>query len=50
MNLSQIFNIFTKVLDIAILWFVIYYLLKYIKKNIKLTLIFKGLIIVVLLK
>ncbi len=50
MNLSQIFNIFTKVLDVAILWFVIYYLLKYIKKNIKLTLIFKGILIVILLK
>lgn len=50
MNLSQAFNIFTKVLDVAILWFVIYYLLKYIKKNIKLTLIFKGILIVILLK
>ena len=50
MSLSQIFNIFTKVLDIAILWIVVYYLLKYIKKNIKLTLIFKGIIVIVLLK
>lgn len=50
MNLSQAFNIFTKVIDVAILWFVIYYLLKYIKKNIKLTLIFKGILIVILLK
>ena len=50
MSLSQIFNIFTKVLDIAILWIVVYYLLKYIKKNIKLTLIFKGIIVIILLK
>ena len=50
MSLSQVFNIFTKVLDIAILWIVVYYLLKYIKKNIKLTLIFKGIIVIILLK
>ena len=50
MTLSQIYSIFTKVLDIGVLWFILYYILKYIKKNVKLTLIFKGIIIIVLLK
>ena len=50
MTLSQIYSIFTKVLDIGVLWFILYYILKYIKKNVKLTLIFKGVIIIVLLK
>lgn len=50
MTLSQVYSIFTKVLDIGVLWFILYYILKYIKKNVKLTLIFKGVIIIVLLK
>ena len=42
MTLGEIYTIFTKVLDVAILWFIFYYILKYIRKNVKLTLIFKG--------
>jgi len=49
-TLSQVYNLFTKILDVAILWFMLYYILKYIKNNVKLTLIFKGIIIIVLLK
>ena len=50
MTLNEIYNLFTKILDVAILWFIIYYILKYIKNNLKLTLIFKGLLIVIGLK
>lgn len=50
MTLGEIHTIFTKVLDVAILWFIFYYILKYIRKNVKLTLIFKGVLIIVLLK
>ena len=50
MKLGEIYTIFTKVLDVAILWFIFYYILKYIRKNVKLTLIFKGVLIIVLLK
>ncbi len=50
MTLGEIYTIFTKVLDVAILWFIFYYILKYIRKNVKLTLIFKGVLISVLLK
>ena len=50
MTLTEIYNIFTKVLDIAILWFIFYYILKYIRNNVKLTLIFKGLLIIIALK
>ena len=50
MTLGEIYTIFTKVLDVAILWFIFYYILKYIRKNVKLTLIFKGVLIIVLLK
>ncbi len=50
MTLGEIYTIFTKVLDVAILWFIFYYILKYIRKNVKLSLIFKGVLIIVLLK
>ncbi len=50
MTLGEIYTIFTKVLDVTILWFIFYYILKYIRKNVKLTLIFKGVLIIVLLK
>lgn len=48
--LTTILNILTKVLDIAIVWFMFYELLKYSKNNFKLTLIFKGVIIILALK
>ncbi len=48
--LTTIINIFIKVLDIAIVWFILYQLLKYARTNFKLTLIFKGVLIIVLLK
>lgn len=47
---SSIFNIVTKVLDIVIVWYMFYQILKYSRNNFKLTLIFKGVFIVVLLK
>ena len=48
--LSTIVNILTKVLDVAIVWFMLYQLLKYSRTNFKLTLIFKGVFAILLLK
>lgn len=50
MALEEILTILKKVLDVGILWFIFYYILKYIKNNVKLTLIFKGVLIIILLK
>lgn len=50
MALEEMFTILKKVLDVGILWFIFYYILKYIKNNVKLTLIFKGVLIIILLK
>ena len=50
MSLSTLYNLFTEVVDIAIVWFMFYYILKLIKNNVKLVLIFKGVIIIALLK
>lgn len=50
MSLSTLYNLFTEIIDIAIVWFMFYYILKLIKNNVKLVLIFKGVIIIVILK
>ena len=47
---SAIFKIITKIIDIAIVWLIVYKILKYSRNNFKLTMIFKGVVIVVLLK
>lgn len=49
MNIT-ITEIITNVIDIAILWYLFYKILKYCKNNFKLTLIFKGVLIIALLK
>ena len=46
---TTILKIAAKILDIAVVWFMFYELLKYSRNNFKLTLIFKGVIIIVLL-
>jgi diadenylate cyclase len=49
-TLNSVFNILKSIIDILILWLMIYFLLKSIKNNVKLTLILKGVIIIVFLK
>lgn len=48
--LDTIFTYATKILDLLILWFIIYKLFKYARNNFKLTLILKGIIIIAVLK
>ena len=48
--LDAIFTYTTKILDLLILWFIIYKLFKYARNNFKLTLILKGIIIIAVLK
>lgn len=50
MVLSLIKDIVTKVLDISIVWFLVYFVLKNLKNNIKMVLIFKGIVIIIVLK
>ena len=52
MNISidLIFTILNKTIDILLVWLIFYYILKLIKDNVKLTLIFKGVLILVLLE
>lgn len=50
MNITYIVNIITKIIDITIVWFMFYTILKYAKNNVKLILIFKGVLIIIVLK
>lgn len=49
-TVDSILSILNKIADILLVWLVFYYILKSIKNNVKLTLLFKGLIIMVILK
>ena len=48
--MSNVGSTFTKVLDICIVWLAFYYILKNIRNNVKMTLILKGVIIVLIVK
>ncbi|MEG1597271.1 MAG: diadenylate cyclase CdaA [Bacilli bacterium] len=50
MNIDFIISIIKKIIDISLVWMVFYYILKNIKNNVKLSLLFKGVIIIVILK
>ncbi|MBR5369762.1 MAG: diadenylate cyclase CdaA [Bacilli bacterium] len=49
-NLSDVLNVLRKLVDISLVWFIFYYILKNIRNNVKLTLIFKGVAFVIILR
>ena len=50
MTLDSILTIVNRTVDILLVWVVFYYILKNIKNNVKLTLIFKGVLIIAVMK
>ena len=50
MTIDGFLSIISQIVDILIVWFIFYFILKNIKNNVKLTLIFKGIIIIIVLK
>ena len=50
MNMTNVLSILRKLADIGIVWLIIYYILKNIRNNVKLSLIFKGVAFIVVLK
>ena len=46
----NILTILQKIIDISLVWIIIYYILKNLKNNIKMVLIFKGVIIILAIK
>ena len=49
-TVESIFSIINKTIDILLVWLVFYYILKSIRNNVKLTLIFKGVAVIIILK
>ena len=49
-TLSSVLSALNKIVDILLVWLLFYYILKNIKNNVKLTLIFKGALIMFILK
>lgn len=47
---SDILSVIRKIVDVSLVWFIFYYILKNIKNNVKLSLIFKGVAFVIILK
>lgn len=50
MTVSSLITILQKIIDISLVWILIYYALKSLKNNVKMVLIFKGIIIIVIIK
>ena len=50
MNLTAIWSIITKIIDVCIVWAAFYYILKNVKNNIKMVLIVKGVIVILIVK
>ena len=50
MSFESIIDVIRKVLDIAIVWTIFYMILKSLKNNVKLSLLFKGILLIVILK
>ena len=50
MTLSSMITVLQKIIDISLVWILIYSVLKSLKDNVKMILIFKGVIIIVFVK
>ena len=50
MTVSSLITVIQKVIDISLVWVIIYSILKGLKNNVKMVLIFKGVIIIVAIK
>ena len=49
-TMSDILTVLRKIVDISLVWFIFYFIIKNIRNNVKLSLIFKGLLIIIVLK
>ena len=48
MTLENIWNIVKNIIDVCLVWMIVYYILKNIKNNVKMTLLFKGVLFVII--
>ena len=50
MTLDFIFSTLKKIIDVALVWLVLYYIFKNIRNNVKMSLLFKGILFILILK
>lgn len=50
MTVDGIFSLIKKLIDVLLVWMIIYYVLKNLRKNVKMVLLFKGILVIVILK
>lgn len=50
MTIENIASLLVKLIDVLLVWLVLYYILKNLRKNVKMVLLFKGVLIIVILK
>ena len=50
MTLASAWSLITKILDICIVWAMLYFLLKNLKNNVKMVLILKGVLLILVIK
>lgn len=50
MTIDSITTLFTKLIDVMVVWFLLYYILKNLRRNVKMVLLFKGILIIIILK
>jgi len=50
MTFDSITNLFTKLIDVLLVWFALYYILKNLRKNVKMVLLFKGILVILAIK
>ena len=50
MTVEGIVGLVKKLIDVMLVWFIFYYILKNLRKNVKMVLLFKGILVIVILK
>ncbi len=50
MTFDTIMSFMTKLIDVLLVWLALYYILKNLRKNVKMVLLFKGILIIVIIK
>ena len=50
MTFDSIMSLFTKLIDVLLVWFALYYILKNLRKNVKMVLLFKGILVILAVK
>lgn len=50
MTVTGIFSLAKKLIDVLLVWMILYYILKNLRKNVKMVLLFKGILVIIVLK